>query len=123
MNRLAGLRRHMFICVSEKSPEKSCASRQVQEAAWKQLKRRVVELGLLNVAGRTKASCLQVCKEGPVAVVYDHHGATWYRKCSGEVLDKIIESHLVNGDPCKEHVLVTNPNAVVAEVSNRHSPL
>ena len=48
--------------------------------SWHYLKKRLVQLKLTGNGGiyRTKANCLQVCEQGPIAVVYPE--GTWYRR-------------------------------------------
>ncbi len=51
---------------------------QAQEQSWDYLKRRLREMGLADADGgvlRTKADCLRVCVDGPIAVVYPE--GTW----------------------------------------------
>lgn len=109
---LKQIQRHIFLCADQTKPK--CCPKQIGLEAWEYLKQRLKELGLEqptlehpSCIFRTKTNCLRVCASGPILLIYPD--GVWYRNATPEVIERIIQEHLLGNKIVTEYAFLTHP--------------
>ena len=106
---IPNIARHIFFC----GQSSCCKNKDDAKAAGKKLSRASKESrGGENAFEFTSVDCLNLCAQGPLAVVYPE--GVWYAHVDEDAAEKIIEQHLQGGQVVEELVFArsgANPTA------------
>jgi (2Fe-2S) ferredoxin len=92
------LRRHVFVCVNERSPDnpKGCCKAKGAEQVRARLKSELATRGLRGLIRANNAGCLDQCEHGVTVLVYPEQ--VWYGGVTVDDVPEIIDRHLIGGE-------------------------
>lgn len=98
--KIGAYNKHLLVCTGSR-----CTEQGESEELFLSLKEKFAAAGInkgeLRVK-RTRTSCFAACKGGPIMCVQPD--GTWYYNVTPDNMDRIIEQHLVGGQPVQELV-------------------
>ena len=98
MPRNRKIRHHLLICT-----DKSCRKEGGEDSA-KALKQSLKKAEMRETVAISEVDCLDQCDYGPVMAVYPD--GVWYQGVDKSCARKIVESHIKEGVPVEENILL-----------------
>lgn len=103
--RIGAYKRHLLICTGPRCTQDG-ASQELFDSLGDKFKAAGLHDGEMRVK-RSRVSCFAACKGGPVMCVQPD--GTWYYNVTPTNMDRIIDQHLVGGQPVADLVFHQGP--------------
>lgn len=96
--KLASMQRHVLVCSGGDCND--------GKKVVKAIRKHSARAGIRADVTATRTSCLGICKQGVIVVVYPE--GTWYADVDEDVAERLVAEHLVGGRVVEEHRFLTN---------------
>ena len=83
-------------------PKPSCVNAQTREL-YQYMSNKLMTLGITTTVHPIRTACLNRCQMGPVMLIEPGHHM--YIGLTKEKIDKIIDEHIIKGNPVKEYII------------------
>ena len=96
------IKKHIFICTSCRinGQQKGLCYSKASVDILQKFMELIEENDLSGDVMVNNTGCFGICDKGPIAVVYPE--GVWYGDLSEDDVDKIVEQHLLQGNPVEE---------------------
>lgn len=108
--KMMNYKRHLLVCVGPRCTEEAEAQDLFDQLGDK-FEAAGIAKGELRVK-RTRTTCFATCKSGPIMCVQPD--GIWYYNVTEKNLDRIIQQHLVNGNPVEDLIYHRGPECISA---------
>ncbi len=93
--------RHLLVCVGARCTETGTGGQELYDEIKIKFKQFGLNAGALRVK-RSRVTCFGTCKAGPLLAVQPD--GVWYYDVTSDKLDRIIQEHLISGNPVTEFI-------------------
>lgn len=100
--------KHIFVCINqrEESAIRRCCGQEHGTQIVARFKELIMEHKLKMKVRAQRASCFDICEQGPIAVVYPE--GVYYGNVQLADVDEIFKSHILNNQPVERLTLNFN---------------
>ncbi|NNM69413.1 MAG: (2Fe-2S) ferredoxin domain-containing protein [Gallionella sp.] len=103
-------KRHLLVCVGSRCSQNG-ASQALFDSLGEKFKAAGIDGGESRVK-RSRTTCFATCKSGPILCVQPD--GVWYYNVTPDNMDRIIQEHLVGGQPVEELIYHRGPSCDAA---------